>query len=66
MELATTILYFVKSKELKRQIDQDTHMYLFTFKQLKNLVQIFLRVFIGGKGGHMWFPLLVLLFSIVV
>lgn len=66
MELTTTILYFVKLKELKRQIDQDTHIYLFTFKQLKNLVQIFLRVFIGGKGGHMWFPLLVLLFSFVV
>jgi hypothetical protein len=34
MELATTILYFVKLKELKRQFDQDTHIYLFTFKQL--------------------------------
>jgi len=33
MELATTILYFVKLKELKWQIDQDTHI-SFTFKQL--------------------------------
>jgi hypothetical protein len=34
MELATTILYFVKLKELKWQIDQDTHISTFTFKQL--------------------------------
>jgi hypothetical protein len=67
MELATTVLYFVKLKELKWQIDQDTHIYIFLhLNNFKILFKYFLGFFIRRKGGLMWFPLLVLLFSFVV
>jgi hypothetical protein len=67
MELATTIVYFIKLKELKSQIDQDTDIYIYLhLNNLKILFKYFLGFFIGGKGYHVWFSLLALLFSFVV
>jgi membrane associated rhomboid family serine protease len=66
MELAATILYFIKLKELKWQFDK-TPTYIFLhLNNFKILFKYILGFFIGGKDGHIWFPLLVLLFSFVV